>query len=123
MKNAKLVLFALAVSLMVSSSMCLAQAVPAKADDTSKADAGKKAKKPKGEAPDPSKIAQAPGGGGGKVWVNTSTKVFHKEGDEWYGKTKHGQYMAEADAVKAGYHEAKPSPVGKKDAMKKDDKK
>ena len=49
----------------------------------------------------------APGGGPGMVWVNTETKVFHRQGDKWYGTTKHGKYMTEADAVKAGYHEAK----------------
>ena len=41
------------------------------------------------------------------VWVNLETKVFHREGDPWYGKTKKGQWMTEADAVKAGYREAK----------------
>lgn len=44
----------------------------------------------------------------GMVWVNLNSKVFHREGDRWYGKTKNGQFMTEADAVKAGYHEAKP---------------
>jgi Helix-hairpin-helix motif len=43
----------------------------------------------------------------GMVWVNTDTKVFHREGDKWYGNTKHGKWMTEADAVKAGYREAK----------------
>jgi hypothetical protein len=38
----------------------------------------------------------------GMVWVNTETKVFHREGDKWYGNTKHGKYMNEADALKAG---------------------
>ena len=41
------------------------------------------------------------------VWVNTETKVFHREGDKWYGNTKHGKYMTEADALKAGYRESK----------------
>jgi len=43
----------------------------------------------------------------GMVWVNTSTKVFHREGDPWYGKTKHGKFMTEADALAAGYRESK----------------
>jgi hypothetical protein len=43
----------------------------------------------------------------GMVWVNLSTKVFHREGDRYYGNTKDGKFMTEADAVKAGYREAK----------------
>jgi len=43
----------------------------------------------------------------GMVWVNLETKVYHREGDRWYGKTKHGKYMTEADAIAAGYHASK----------------
>jgi len=49
----------------------------------------------------------------GMVWVNTETKVFHREGDRWYGKTKHGKFMTEADAIKAGYRESKQKMSGK----------
>ena len=43
----------------------------------------------------------------GMVWVNLKTGVYHREGDRWYGKTKNGKFMSEADAQKAGYRAAK----------------
>src|SRR2546428_1668890 len=49
----------------------------------------------------------APGGGQGLVWVNTETHVYHKEGSRFYGKTKKGKYVSEADAIKEGDRSAK----------------
>lgn len=44
----------------------------------------------------------APGGGPGLVWVNTKSHLYHKQGSKWYGLTKEGKYMSEADAIKEG---------------------
>ena len=44
----------------------------------------------------------SPGGGPGLVWFNTETHVYHKEGSRFYGTTKKGKYVSEADAIKEG---------------------
>lgn len=111
MKIFKMRYFALGVLVLAVCGLCMAQATaPATTQGTTQAPA-KAAKK---GAVDPSTIQQAPGGGGGKLWCNTSSHVAHKEGDEWYGKTKHGQYMTPDEAQKAGCKLEKESPVGKK---------
>ncbi len=42
----------------------------------------------------------------GMVWVNTGTGVYHNDG-QYFGATKEGKFMSEADAKKAGYRSAK----------------
>ena len=41
-----------------------------------------------------------------KVWVNTPTGVYHCPGSRWYGTTKHGEYMTQAEAQKKHYRPA-----------------
>jgi Protein of unknown function (DUF3761) len=46
----------------------------------------------------------APGGGPGMVWLNTESNIYHCSGSQFYGKTKQGSYMSEADAKAKGAH-------------------
>jgi cytoskeletal protein RodZ len=60
--------------------------------------------------PAPAKAAPSqqtpPANSSGMVWVNTDSGIYHKPGTRYYGKTKQGKYMTEADAIKAGYRAA-----------------
>ena len=75
----------------VSSSAVPADKAPAKA---------KAASSPAAKAA----TTAAAGGGDGKVWVNTKSKTYHCEATKYYGKTKVGEYMTEAEAKAKGNH-------------------
>jgi hypothetical protein len=55
----------------------------------------------KSSAPLPTAAA---GGGAGKVWVNEKSNKYHCQTDRFYGKTKTGAYMTEAEAQAKGAH-------------------
>jgi endonuclease G len=55
----------------------------------------------------PAAVTPAPAAGNAaKVWVNTRSGAYWLPGTQFYGKTKQGKYMTEAEAVAAGYHKA-----------------
>jgi hypothetical protein len=67
-------------------------------------------------APTAAEIADAKAKG--LVWANLNTKVYHKTG-RFYGSTKNGKFMTEADAQKAGYKAAQEAGAAKKKANAK----
>ncbi len=50
----------------------------------------------------PAAATSTPAAAQGQVWVNG--KVYHCANDKYFGKTKHGSYMSEADAKAKGAH-------------------
>jgi DNA uptake protein ComE-like DNA-binding protein len=58
-------------------------------------------------------VAQSPPRAG-MVWVNLDSKVFHREGDRWYGKTKNGKFMTEQEAISYGARESKTGGAASK---------
>lgn len=88
-----------------SADQSAASASPGAASAAAPAAAPKRASKP---APSgtPSDADIAAAKASGKVWVNLSSGVYHK-GGRWYGKTKNGKFMTEAQAKADGYKGSK----------------
>ncbi len=60
------------------------------------------ASQPAAGAPTPAAVPAS-----GDVWVNTRSGVFWRPGTAYYGKTKEGRYLSEADARYQGFRPAK----------------
>ena len=98
--------------LVTVGSAAPAPAAPAKATakPATPPETPKAAKPTAGKAPE---VAATPPAKG-MVWVNLKSKVYHVEGDRYYGKTKSGEWMTEDEAIKKGYRKSKQETKTKK---------
>ena len=76
-----------------------ASSTTSKSDRGSTAASAPAAPAPKSEI---GNVAPTPGGGPDKVWLNTASNVYHCPGTRYYGTTKAGAYMTEAEAKAKG---------------------
>jgi hypothetical protein len=97
--------FIVAISLLAAASAFSQTTVPNPVAPSSSTNPTAPATAPaKSGKASPAQTGQTLGGGNGKVWVNKSSKVYHCEGDKYYGKTKKGENTAQADAKAKGFH-------------------
>jgi hypothetical protein len=54
----------------------------------------------------PAPAEKPDGGKEQRVWVNFDSKTYHFSNERWYGKTKNGVFMSEAQAKAQGYRAA-----------------
>jgi hypothetical protein len=108
MKSKWILMTAFAAVLSIAG-LGLAQAPATATTDQAKAITKMKVTK---TAPAPTAQEIADAKAKGMVWVNTTSKVYHKDG-QFYGTTKHGKFMNEDEAKQAGFNAAK-QPTAKK---------
>ena len=96
--------------LVISIVLFLAAAGPVLAQATSAKAPAKPAAASAGQPSDQfttEAAAKAHCPGGTVVWATLSrSKAYHLSGDRYYGKTRRGAYMCQADADKDGMHQA-----------------
>ena len=61
--------------------------------------------------------ATTPAAADTRVWVNTNSGVYHCPGTQYYGNTKHGEYLGEREAVADGYRAAYGQPCSTQDVQ------
>jgi hypothetical protein len=88
----------IALIFAASAAMLLAQS-PAQIDPPGSEHAKRAGALPKGKP------------GPGMVWVDAKKKIYYRQGSPQYGKSKHGAYMSEGDAVNRGYVDQTQKPT------------
>lgn len=97
--------FTFPIVVCLACSIALAQAAPTTAPASGTPGLAAKSNS-KTATPGPATDAQiAAAKASHQVWVNLDSGKYHK-GGRWYGKTKNGKFMSEADAKAAGYKAA-----------------
>jgi hypothetical protein len=86
-------------------AVCLCRLLPSQSQESSSAQASKYAIEAQASLPplfSTEDAAQAHCPRDTVVWLNIPSGIYHYKGERWYGRTKHGAYACEREAVAAG---------------------